>query len=242
MLLNYGHRVLIERLNTAATAHQKAEVVRSFCEGHGFTQFVYVFASYPEDIINDSAMVQITFPDEVLELYADGGGVQNDPVAIRVNEIQRPEIMNNLAFADDERFSKHPLTDYFLGGGWNLGVTYPFKSLGGIGALTTFADNSARKEQAGIVDRGLQSQMVGVASLFHESLVGSGAAQQILSITDKERDALAFVAAGHTISTLADRLSISERAIEKRLSRARRKLGARNTANAVYRAAVRGVI
>ena len=242
VVLNLDHRALTERLNLAMPPHKKAEILRTFCEGHGFAQFVYVFASYPEDIINDNAMIQITFPDEVLDLYADGGGVQNDPVAIRVNEIQRPEVMDNAIFARDERFAQHPLTDYFLGEGWTLGVTFPFKSLGGIGALTTFADNSSRKEQAGIVDRGLQSKMLGIASLFHESLVSSGAAQQMLSITDKERDALAFVADGQTISSLADHLNISERAIEKRLARARRKLGARNTANAIYRAAVRGII
>lgn len=242
MLLTQEHRELTERLNSAKTAQHKAEILRSYCMGHGFTQFVYVFASYPEDIINDRAMVHITFPSEVLDLYADGGGVQNDPVAIRVNEIQQPEVMNNLAFARDERFSQHPLTDYFLGGGWALGVSYPFKSLGGIGALTTFADNSSRKEQAGIVDQGLRSQMAGVASLFHESIVCDGAAQQMLLITDKERDALAFVAEGHTVSDMSDRLKISERAIEKRLYRARTKLGAKNTANAIYRAAVRGII
>lgn len=242
MVLSHNHRDLIERLEFATTANQKAEIARSFCEGHGFTQFVYVFVSYPEDIIDNNAMVHITFPDEVWDLYAEGGGVQKDPVATRVNKIQLPEIMDNTAFARDERFSDHPLTDYFLGSGWALGVSYPFKSIGGIGALTTFADNASRKEQARIVDQGLDSQMVGVASLFHESLVRSRATHKMFSITEKERDALAFVAAGYTISDLSDHLKISERAIEKRLSRARRKLGARNTANAIYRAAVRGVI
>ncbi|MEO0917121.1 MAG: helix-turn-helix transcriptional regulator [Pseudomonadota bacterium] len=242
MFLTREHRELTERLNAAKTAQGKAEILRAYSAGHGFTQFVYVFAGYPEDIINDRAMVHMTFPDEVRDLYADGGGVQNDPVAIRVNEIQQPEVMNNLAFARDERFSRHPLTDYFLGGGWQLGVSYPFKSMGGIGALTTFADNGSRKEQAGIVDRGLHSEMTGVASLFHESIIGDGAAQQMLSITVKERDALALVAEGHTVANLSHRLKISERAIEKRLFRARTKLGAKNTANAIYRAAVRGII
>ena len=73
-------------------AKGKAAILRAYCAGHGFTQFVYVFASYPEDIVNDRAMVHMTFPGEVLDLYADGGGVQNDPVAIRVNEIQQPEV------------------------------------------------------------------------------------------------------------------------------------------------------
>lgn len=82
MVLNLEHRALTESLNLAMTPHKKAEILRTYCEGHGFAHFVYVFASYPEDIMNDSAMVQITFPDEVLDLYADGGGVQNDPVAI----------------------------------------------------------------------------------------------------------------------------------------------------------------
>ncbi len=242
MVLSHNHRDLIERLEAATTASQKAEIARTFCEGHGFTQFFYGFVSYPEDIVDNNAMVHITFPDEVWELYAEGGGVQGDPIATRINEIHLPEIMDNTVIARDERYSDHPLTDYFLGSGWSLGVIYPFKSIGGIGALTTFADNTSRKEQAGIVEQGLHGQMVGLAGLFHEALVSGRSAHKMFSITEKERDALAFVAAGYTISDLSDHLKVSERAIEKRLSRARRKLGARNTANAIYRAAIRGVI
>ncbi|MDX8354304.1 helix-turn-helix transcriptional regulator [Cognatiyoonia sp. IB215182] len=242
MIINDVHRELIESLERAATAEQKAAVTRGYCAGHGFTQFFYGFVSYPDDIIDNNGMFHTTFNNEVWDLHAEGGGIQNDPIATRINEIHLPEVMDNTAIARDEKFSDHPLTDYFLGSDWNLGVIYPFKSIGGIGALTAFADNGSRREQVGIVEQGLRSQMIGLAGLFHEAIVNSRAAHKMFSMTDKERDALAFVAAGYTISDLADHLMISERAVEKRLFRARRKLGAKNTANAVYRAAVRGII
>ncbi|MEM0947771.1 MAG: autoinducer binding domain-containing protein [Pseudomonadota bacterium] len=242
MLLNQNHREFVDRLNGAAAFDQKVELARLFCTDHGFQHFVYVFASYPDDIVNRTAMTQMTFPDEVTDLYAEGGGVQRDPVALRVNQIVAPEVMDNTEFARDERFADHPLTDYFLGHGWALGVTYPFKSTGGLGAFTAFADNTSRKGQTGIVERGLTGDMIGLAEIFHAALVGSGAAQHMYSITEKERDALAFIADGDTVSDLSERLKIGTRAVEKRLARARRKLGARSTANAVYRAAVRGII
>ncbi len=62
------------------------------------------------------------------------------------------------------------------------------------------------------------------------------------SLTSRERDALAFVADGHTDRQIADRMKISEPTVRFHLNNARRKLGAGNRSQAVARLATYGML
>jgi len=71
---------------------------------------------------------------------------------------------------------------------------------------------------------------------------GAGFAMQQIELTPAEIDTLKHVADGKTVSWIADYFKITERAVEKRLQCTRQKLGASNTANAVYRATILGMV
>ncbi len=62
------------------------------------------------------------------------------------------------------------------------------------------------------------------------------------ALTSRERDAMAFVADGHTDWQIAERMKISEPTVRFHLGNARRKLGAVNRAQAVARFATYGLL
>jgi DNA-binding CsgD family transcriptional regulator len=57
-------------------------------------------------------------------------------------------------------------------------------------------------------------------------------------LTLREQEALQFVARGFAVAEIAERIDVSKRAVEQVLSASREKLGARNSAQAIYRAMV----
>jgi DNA-binding CsgD family transcriptional regulator len=58
----------------------------------------------------------------------------------------------------------------------------------------------------------------------------------MLGLTPRQSEALMFAAAGLTVAETARRMQVSPRAVEEILAAARRRMGARTTASAIYRA------
>lgn len=68
------------------------------------------------------------------------------------------------------------------------------------------------------------------------------AAEPVRPLSSRERQVLGLIAEGAQTAEIADRLNVSERSVREYLSRARRKLGARNRSGAVARAVMAGLL
>jgi DNA-binding CsgD family transcriptional regulator len=69
-----------------------------------------------------------------------------------------------------------------------------------------------------------------------------GAAEPDRPLSSREQQVLSLIAEGAQTAEIADRMNVSERSVREYLSRARRKLGARNRSGAVVRAVMAGLL
>lgn len=117
-----------------------------------------------------------------------------------------------------------------------LGGTEPIggMSIGSSLAADTFAAATRDKELA----------LISTAMLFHNLSIGEIRRSQAGAqpLTARERDCLTLLANGLRTSRIAERLAISDATVELHLRNARRKLKARNSAQAVARGLLFGDI
>ena len=66
--------------------------------------------------------------------------------------------------------------------------------------------------------------------------------QDLVSLTDKEREVLRWLAKGYTKHEIADRIHLSSHTVDFHVRNSLKKLGARNTTAAVVMALSRGLI
>ncbi len=81
-----------------------------------------------------------------------------------------------------------------------------------------------------------------IARQFHHGVKTEGLIAKYFNITDKEKFALEAMAVGKTTADIAVELGLKQRAIELRLQNARKKLRARTTTEAVYKASAYAII
>lgn len=84
-----------------------------------------------------------------------------------------------------------------------------------------------------------------LSQIGHETLLACSAMSDESTLSDKlsprQKECLRLIAQGYTVSWIAHRLKISTRMVHFHLGKARVKLGARSTAQAVYLASVMGL-
>lgn len=80
-------------------------------------------------------------------------------------------------------------------------------------------------------------ELLALAHLFHAGAVGELIRRRhdVAPLTPRERDCLQFIARGMRVDAIADRLGIATVTVDLHLRAARRKLGAKTTAEAVAR-------
>ena len=81
-----------------------------------------------------------------------------------------------------------------------------------------------------------------MANLFHESLKKSGLMATTFNLSEKEIASLRLMSTGKTAFDIASLSDVTVRTIELRLASARKKLHAKTTTEAVYKAASYGIL
>ena len=114
--------------------------------------------------------------------------------------------------------------------------TLPVDEVLGRLAFTVLEDENQRS-------RGLRPQLfVEVLRQLHVAVRRHGQIIRYLGLTPKECVTLTALAHGLSAADVAEEENVSLRAIEKRLQKSRSKLRARTTVEAVYKAALSGVL
>jgi len=236
---------LLNRLAMATTLEGANTIMDVYCRQMGFQSFVYGYACFEYDLIcQPSISFSTTLDDDLLAIYFAEGGASNDPIAERLFNLDKPEIHDNVHYLLDpnSKFRSHKFLHASLDIDLDLGILVPLRGENGAGSFLAYAGATTRTERRKIVINGLKSGLVEAAELFHEFVRGQGLLKDNYALTAAELDTLKYIAEGKTIGALSSRFRISERAVDKRLAKARNKLCARTTANAVYRATILGLV
>jgi len=246
-MLNTEYQELLNELLEATNLADLNSRMQSFLNDNGFYAFIYGFACTPGDIEEHSPGVvfQTTIPQQLMELYYHVGGMTNDPVAERVFELSETEIVDArpVVIPKDSPFYNHPAILEFMEESMDLGVLTPVKQGQGAGSFLAWTKGGSRKARRELVNQAKKNGLVEVmAQAYHQALYTLGFSAEQFSLTRAELEALKFIANGKTANWIAEHLIISNRAVEKRLARVRKKLDASNASNAVFRATILGLI
>lgn len=210
-------------------------------EPAGARELIYGHMLWPRSHVRHDGVLVKTLDPALVELYADGGGLTTDPVAERFWELEGPYCVDVSAMIRGDVWDNVHNNRYsraMLAAGHGAFCSFPFRDHEGMGmvALTIYV--------AGVAElRRLHTQnLMGVARNFHRLMKRGGQLGGYFSLTEKEIEALRAATQGRAADWLAERDGVTVRAIELRLRSARKKLLARNTTEAVYKATAYGLL
>jgi len=187
-----------------------------------------------------------SLPDELTKLYYLAGGPRSDPIIPYVAHGGAPVVRDPEGFwAQVKQFSEdlpasllqfgEALIDFHLG--CALCVPLRDADTGAPFCLVFCFDRSSRVEfQEAVAEH--ERNLSELAQLFWAHLQSMRMLSGLPGLTAREREALMLVVRGFAVCEVAERMQVSGRSAEKFLAGARSKLGARNNAQAVYRAMV----
>lgn len=121
-------------------------------------------------------------------------------------------------------------------------VTLPLRGGGnGIGGLSMAFRGTTPAEFHGIL-RNSEQELRCLGLLFHGAVRRQPGLGGLVSLTDRERETLTWVAAGHSAKAIAHKMNLANKTVEHHIASAQKRLGAINSANAVAKALVLGLI
>ncbi|MEM7492146.1 MAG: LuxR C-terminal-related transcriptional regulator [Pseudomonadota bacterium] len=193
--------------------------------------------------IRHDVCIEVTFPPEIMALYAKGGGLTNDPVPARVSSspsVDQYDFYDFRELAKEEKgrmLAHNPFITGLVEAGYTTAWTYPLNSVEktGYAAMTLYQDVDGRP----IID---PKALKAYTHKFHQIVMEEGFLGSLFDIGPKDIRTLRMTAAGKTAADIADLEGISSRTIELRLKSAREALKARSTAEAVFKASSYGLL
>ncbi len=206
---------------------------------HGGAHLAYTFLLHRNSYIRGDEVSATTMPDEVTKHYWKNGGTNTDPVVEIVPKMREPQLMNLVEIMQDKQRIYH--TNQYLAAiieqGWQEMVVYPIFPEVGTSFYSAFTI-------LGVPDKQKYTEQfyMQVGQVFHHSLKKYGLFRTYFKITDKEKIVLEGMAIGKTTADIASELGLKQRTIELRLQNARKKLRARTTTEAVYKATAYSII
>lgn len=215
----------------------------------GMDGLVYDFAPVPFTpdgaIITPSLFGARNMPVDMGNLWCDQGHYQIDPVQKRTLRSSRPLHWSyhagEAAFVGDD--TAGPVADYLRDYHLARGLSVPVHTPEGSATITGFWQGGAEPMAP---DNSLLAKFMLLASMLHDSLMGTidiGSVQTTaIHLTPRERQCLLLCGEGFSDKQAAHELGRSVSTVVMHLQSAMRKLGARNRAQAIARAAHYGLL
>lgn len=206
---------------------------------HGGAHLAYTFLLHRNSYIRGDEVSATTMPHEVTKYYWQNGGTNTDPVVEIVPKMRAPQAMDLTDVVSNKNriYHSNQYLNAIIKQGWQKMMVYPiFPNVGSVyySAFTILGFPDAPKYN--------DQFYMEVARLFHQSLNKYNLFGKYFKITKKEKIVLEDMALGKSAADIAMALGLKQRAIELRLQNARKKLRARTTTEAVYKASVYSII
>jgi len=190
-------------------------------------QFGFQFAAMcdlpgPQQRLEDTIM-RHSGPEGWMERYFERGYVTRDPIVLQSAQSSVPymwkEVLSNPAYGADQRRIVHEATEF----GMKEGLVIPILTLRY--GMTLVGVAGARKSLSTRERAELQLAAIYTHSRIRELSPTKGRLREVPALTPRERECLAWAAAGKSDREIGDILSISERTAYGHMERVRRKYG-----------------
>jgi len=218
-------RTVLE-IERATALAQVQQAVRAFAGPFGYDRFVLFSASSARDeVLERIYWVEGDWFGDGLTIDADNY-VRRCPVTRHILETREPFFWTKTRQADGDRYRvvRRPL------GSGPHGLQVPvFGPLGLEGAMSLGGGQVDSSAEVRVL-----LAMVATAAFFSaRRLLEAPGTQVVRKLSDRERQVLAWTAAGRRQADIAATLGLSERTVENHLRAARRRLGVATTAQAI---------
>jgi len=237
----------LDRLTQASSLTESWQILVDHVASIGITSVLLGFLTNPDGIVDESDYYfRSSLPQEVLDLYQLIGGPRHDPIIPYVARGGAPLLRDSEWYRTQLRQQSTTLPPDVIRFGESLishhldntlcvrlrdSVTgAPFCLVFG------FAHMPSRTVVATVSHH--ERDLIQTALLFWEHVQHKRMLSSLPRLTTRQREALMLVVRGFTVREMAERMHASQRSAEKFLAGARLKLGARNNAQAVFRAMV----
>jgi DNA-binding CsgD family transcriptional regulator len=228
------------QIANAPTLRDALFVLKTEHKSFGGCDIAYEYLIRGASYVRGDLVSMTTMSRKFTDLYLPAGGPNADPVLENADTNHEPFIVDLMKLGRDKK-SKYATNKFFsalVKSGRKYFIAYPFMSEDriGRGILTIMADQAQK-------DAGLHSDFFAyIGQQFHKSIKQNGQLIRYFNIDDKERHVLSRMADGKTAADIAEELGLSGRSVELRLQSARKKLKARTTTEAVYKAVAYAIL
>ena len=245
MGLNQSHLNFIADISKTDDTTRLRKLFDQYLKDNGLRAYVHGFSCFDADVTHNpqAVFMHSTLPQELLDVYFEEGGITNDPIAATIFNIDDPFFLDMADLPENmSGHNQNPFIQCCVADKFDAATVFPIKARNGAGSMFVWADGATYNQRNTNARNALTSGMQHAVRMFHETIFKGRHVADSFNLTPKELEALRLLTQGNSASDIAAHLDISERAVEKRLSVARKKIGATNSVNAVYRAAVLNII
>lgn len=182
---------------------------------------------------NPDDLVTFTYSPTWGQRYLEADYKRIDPVVEHATVSFMPFDWKGLAWNTKKRRTLY--NEAVEGGLGNQGYTVPIRGPNGQFALFTVNKNCTDEEWQRIIDE-FRGEILIVAHFYHQRMLEIERVfidVSLPKLSEREKDALTFIAAGNGRADVAHKLDISENTLRVYLDSARHKLGALNLPHAV---------
>ncbi|MEM7492147.1 MAG: helix-turn-helix domain-containing protein [Pseudomonadota bacterium] len=206
----------------------------------GVRDVVYGYMIEAKGYVKHDACFSVTIPDDLMEVYQGGGGLSTDPVPTTLNSHEEPYQMDfrELVHADHGPWlAQRKYMKALLQADYTTAWTFPVNDVEqiGYGAMTLFQDVEGTLN----IDPDILKPLVDEC---HVLIKRNGLLRTLFDLSEKETTTLLLTASGKTANDIASSDRVSVRTVELRLAKAREKLRARSTSEAIFKATNFGIL
>ncbi|MEM9705372.1 MAG: hypothetical protein AAF850_04770 [Pseudomonadota bacterium] len=224
---------LAGQLQTASTINAQLRHLRNYLSPYGVRHIYYAFVPLSvRGFLANDVWDCFEAPPALQESFFAAGGLAAQPMALSL--FNAPSEIASMTFTEENALPEHarPFATACRAYDVAAAVAFGFPSGGG---FTGFALTLGDKDGIAPIKRHAD-EIRSAGMLVHGAAITGGTLAAMADLTIRERDALSALARGLETSAAAEEMKLSIRAFGKLTASARRKLKAKTTASAIYKA------
>lgn len=208
--------------------------LRDCLKPYGVGQLIYSYMLHEKSFVRNDLVFQGTFEGDMLETFNQHGGVTAYKFGDMLPNMKEPVYYDLEAALSPNHplFSYNKATAKAVEWGYKICWIVPFLSLDnyGFGFMMMYQD---KDEGAATIEI---DKLAHFGALYHHVMWEEKLLAKQFNVSAKEAQTLDLIAKGFSTYDVAEKLGVTERAIEFRLQNARKKLKAKTAAEAIYKA------
>lgn len=241
---------LLARLAESRTANEAWDTATAWYAGQGFSRCNYGFTLFrgasslgdPDDALFlttcDADYVRFYFRNSFFSRTPAFKWVQNNTGACTWTWVREAYLAGRLSAEEAETVRQNAAIGISAG----ISISFPESSSRAKGALGLIADQGLTADDVDQLFAERRNQIMAVAHMMHLRLIQLPFPLRRRNLTERQREALEWVADGKTTQDIAVLMNVSAAMVEKHLRLAREALSVDTTAQAVAKASLMHLI